>query len=71
MKKNYVDSSHIKYIGYDRKESLLEIGYLDNSIYHYFKVPYEIYLDIIESEDIELARHQLIIDDVYEYEKIW
>ncbi|MCD7781936.1 MAG: KTSC domain-containing protein [Methanosphaera sp.] len=72
MKKIYVDSSHIKYIGYHKNESILEIGYLDNSIYHYFKIPNEVYLDLIESDDIEKARREiLIIPDTYEYEKIW
>lgn len=72
MKKIHVDSSYIDYIAYNKDDELIEIKYLNGNLYYYYKIPKEVYEEIIYSDDIEKSSHEILIeDDKYEYEKIW
>jgi len=71
LKKIHIDSSYIDYIGYDKYNELIEIKYLNGNLYYYYKIPKEVYEEIIYSDDIEKSSHKILIeDDKYEYEKI-
>ena len=43
MNREPVRSSNLKSVGYDPSNSILEIEFHSGRIYHYFKVPLEIY----------------------------
>lgn len=44
-----VSSSNIGSIGYDESENVLEVEFLDGSVYQYFGVPHEIYEGFINA----------------------
>ncbi|HDL6614696.1 TPA: KTSC domain-containing protein [Yersinia enterocolitica] len=49
MQHQYVSSSRIKSIGYDRKQKILEIEFFDLGVYQYVGVPlntYETFLNV-------------------------
>ena len=72
LKRIHIDSSYIEYITYDKSNEIVEIKYMNGNLYHYYKIPKEVYEDIIYSEDIEKSTRKILIeDDKYEYEKIW
>lgn len=39
MERVRVSSSNLKAVGYDAEEQILEVEFLNGSIYHYFNVP--------------------------------
>jgi hypothetical protein len=39
MERVRVSSSNLKAVGYDTEEQILEVEFLNGSIYHYFNVP--------------------------------
>ena len=43
MNRELVRSSNLKSVGYDPSNSILEVEFHGGRIYHYFKVPLEIY----------------------------
>ena len=43
----YVSSSNIQTIGYDEEEQTLVVKFTSGSIYHYFNVPENIYIDMM------------------------
>lgn len=43
MDREYVASSNIESIGYDKDNSILEVGFLNGTVYQYFDVPEEIW----------------------------
>lgn len=59
MQRTHVSSSHIKSVGYDSASAILEIEFLDGSIYQYYNVPAYIYLGLMNasSHGIYLDRH--------------
>lgn len=69
MLRKKVISSHIASIGYEGLSSILEIEFLDSSIYRYFGVPISIYEGIMVaiSPGKYLERN---IKDQYRYTKI-
>lgn len=43
MDRKHVESSNLKSVGYDAKNQILEIEFLDGGIYQYLAVPASIY----------------------------
>ena len=54
MDREKVRSSNLKSVGYNPSNSILEVEFQSGRIYHYLKVPFEIYdaLMILEDETI-------------------
>ncbi len=67
-KRENVDSSNIKSIGYTNKIELLEIEFNNNRVYEYYEVPEKIYIEFINSESIGSAFHKLI-RNVFSYKQ--
>ena len=71
MKREKVESSNIKSIGYDPKKQILEIEFVakkGQSIYQYYNIPENIYCELMESESIGVGFGQLI-RNVYDYKR--
>jgi len=68
MYREPVVSSNVAAIGYDPDEAILEVEFLNGSIYWYHDVPEEVYDDFMmaSSKGKYLWDH---IRDVYEYER--
>lgn len=49
MKRKSVNSSNIDSIGYEFQSSTLEIKFSNRSAYHYYDVPENIYLELIQA----------------------
>lgn len=47
-----VKSSHLKNLKYDNKTQILEIEFLNGSVYEYKKVPEKIFRDLAEEQNI-------------------
>jgi len=64
-----VVSSNIASIGYDPESLILEVEFLNGSVYQYFDVPQQVYIDFINAESKGRFLWQYI-RDVYEYTRI-
>lgn len=49
MERQHVRSSNLKSVGYDPIDSILEVEFHSGGIYHYFRVPLEIYNALINA----------------------
>jgi len=49
MDRQIVKSSNLKSIGYDQSSNILEVEFLSGGIYQYFKVPSQIYLELMKA----------------------
>ena len=69
MQRQPVSSSNIASIGYDQATQILEIGFLNNTVYQYFYVPLPVYLGLMAagSHGSYLAAH---IKGHYQYQKV-
>lgn len=50
MERTRVKSSNIKSIGYDPEALILEVEFLNKTLYHYFDVPLVKYLGIMDAD---------------------
>lgn len=50
MKRTPVESSNVKDIGHDAQERVLEVGFLNGSVYQYLDVPESIYNGLMQAE---------------------
>ena len=68
MYREPVVSSNVAAIGYDPDEEILEVEFLNRSIYWYYDVPEEVYGDFMmaSSKGKYMWDH---IRDIYEYER--
>lgn len=64
-----VKSSNIYAIGYDNEIKILQIEFLDKSIYQYYEVPENIYNDFMQSESKGKFAHKYILFQ-YRYEQV-
>ena len=69
MERIPVVSSNIASIGYDPESLILEVEFLNGSVYQYFDVPQQVYIDFINAESKGRFLWQYI-RDVYEYTRI-
>ncbi|HEX2787812.1 MAG TPA: KTSC domain-containing protein [Ignavibacteria bacterium] len=52
MKRQHVNSTSVRSIGYDEATKTLEVKFIDGDVYQYFKVPEKIYLDLLTASSI-------------------
>jgi hypothetical protein len=52
MKRAGVQSSSVRWVGYDLDDHVLEIGFVTGGVYHYLDVPPEVVLAMLESDSI-------------------
>ena len=64
-----VISSNVKSVGYDSKTRVLEVEFLNKSVYQYSSVPKTIYSEMLMAQSIGkyLNEH---VKGIYSYEKI-
>ena len=55
MQRAGVESSSVRWVGYDLEEHVLEIGFVGGGVYHYLDVPPEAALALLEADSI--GRH--------------
>ena len=55
MKRAGVQSSTVRWVGYDLDDHVLEIGFVSGGVYHYVDVPPEAALALLEADSI--GRH--------------
>jgi len=70
MKREPVESTAIKSIGYNEDKKLLEVEILETGrIYKYFDVPLEEYLDFLEAKSLG-EYYNRVIKEKYEYREL-
>jgi hypothetical protein len=69
MERQSVQSSNIAEIGYDSDLSVLEIKFLDGSVYQYLGVPEDIFQGIMSAPSHGKYFHQYV-KDKYNFKKI-
>jgi len=52
MKRENVESSVLKSVGYDKDKKVLEIELVNNAIYEYYKVPVSEYTNLMKSSSL-------------------
>jgi hypothetical protein len=69
MERAPVRSSNVYSVGYDPARRILEVEFQDGSVYQYYGVPRDVYLDLVNAPSVGsfLAR---FIKDEYNYEQI-
>ncbi|MGY5882707.1 KTSC domain-containing protein [Modestobacter lacusdianchii] len=55
MQRAGVESSSVRWVGYDLEDHVLEIGFVGGGVYHYLDVPPEAALALLEADSI--GRH--------------
>lgn len=69
MKRMSVTSSTIKSIGYNPLKEILEVEFVKGTIYVYYNVPSEIYVELCEAESIG-SYFMKNIAKKFKYEKV-
>jgi len=70
MKREPVESTAIKSIGYNEDKKLLEVEILETGrIYKYFDVPLEEYLDFLDAKSLG-EYYNRVIKEKYEYREL-
>ena len=44
-----VESSNLAAVGYDERQQVLEVAFLDGSVYQYYRVPADVYRELMEA----------------------
>lgn len=68
--RDYVSSSNIKSIGYDKETSTLEVAFHGGATYQYNQVPEEIYMGLMSAGSIGRFFFQYVKNAEYQYKKI-
>jgi len=70
MKREPVESTAIKSIGYNEDKKLLEVEILETGrIYKYFDVPLEEYMDFLDAKSLG-EYYNRVIKEKYEYREL-
>lgn len=69
MERTNVDSTSLSAVGYEPETGTLEIEFNSGSVYQYFNVPEEIYLNLLEAES-KGRFFQTDIRNIYAYEMV-
>ena len=69
MNREFVQSSNLKSVGYNRETNILEIEFQNGGIYQYYNVPFEIYQGLMSASS-KGQYHAYHIKNVYRYKKI-
>ena len=70
MERQYVSSSNIASIGYDASEMVLEVEFLNGSIYQYFDVPQSVYDGLMSASSHGSYLDAYVKKGGYRYSKI-
>lgn len=70
MDRTYVSSSNIESIGYDPMQMILEVEFLNGSIYQYYDVPEALYEGIMAAESHGKYLNEFIKKGGYRYERV-
>jgi hypothetical protein len=70
MKRTAVSSSNLASVGYDADAKILEIEFLDRSIYQYFNVPVTVYNGLMGASSHGKHFHTHIEQGGYLYKRI-
>ena len=52
MRREYVESSVIRSVGYERETATLEIEFNSDKVYRYFAVPHAVYEGLVSAESV-------------------
>ena len=70
MDRKYVSSSNIASIGYDLKAQILEVEFLNGSIYQYYDVPEELYVGLMAADSHGKYLNEYIKNGGYSYARV-
>ena len=70
MKREVVESSNLRSIGYDAEKEVLEVEFAKGGVYVYSGVPEEIYKAIMNAESKGSAFFRYIKSRGYKYERV-
>lgn len=70
MDRKYVSSSNIASIGYDSMSQILEIEFLNGSIYQYYDVPEALYEGLMAADSHGKYLNEFIKRGGYSYTKV-
>ena len=70
MERQEVQSSNLRSVGYDDKNSILEVEFLSSSVYRYFNVPEQIYQGLLAADSHGKFFHEYIKKGGYRYEQV-
>lgn len=70
MDRTYVFSSNIASIGYDPMQMILEVEFLNGSIYQYYDVPEALYEGIMSAESHGKYLNEYIKKGGYRFERV-
>ncbi len=70
MKREAVDSSGIQTVGYDSLKKILEVEFINNSVYRYHHVPELVYYQLMHAVSIGTFFNEKIRDAGYDFEKL-
>lgn len=70
MDRTYVSSSNIASIGYDPMQLILEVEFLNGSVYQYYDVPEALYEGIMAAESHGKYLNEYIKKGGYRFERI-
>ena len=70
MNRTYVTSSNIASIGYDADQMILEVEFVNGTIYQYFDVPESLYVGIMSADSHGKYLNEHIKRGGYRYERI-
>ena len=70
MDRKYVSSSNIASIGYDPMRMILEVEFLNGSIYQYYDVPEELYIGLMAASSHGKFLNEYIKKCGYRFERV-
>ena len=70
MKRSAVDSSGIQTIGYDPVKKILEVEFINDSVYRYLNVPEVMYLGLMKASSKGAFFNKKIRDAGFDFKKI-
>ena len=70
MERKHVSSSNIDSIGYDSANQILEVKFLNGSIYQYYDVPEYLYTGLISADSHGKYLNEYIKKGGYRYERV-
>lgn len=70
MQRQFVNSSNLESVGYDPTSRVLEVGFLNGSVYQYFEVPLSIYEGLMSASSHGSYLDRFVKKAHYRYLKI-
>ena len=69
MERTAVRSRDLAVVGYDNEKETLEVAFRSGGVYHYFKVPDNVYQELLQAPSMGIYFRDKIRDH-YEYNKV-